>query len=553
MTHLHSSHAQSPTRAIPHGGFKATALYRILLTGPAPKGPRFSIPELWPGDPQRGREILEGAFSFQSETHVLTAADDPPAHASSAWQAWFHAFGWLTDLQALQGTDNGEKAACFARQAVTAWSLANHKWTYPGWTAVVTADRIVNCITAWNFLITEAPAEGFEKRLRQMAGRDIRHLNRSAPGPDQGFIRLHAIKGQVYAAFALLGGERTQQSVLLRLENDIKAQVLPDGGHVERNPECLAKVLHDLLDLRSLCCVAMGQVPDFIQNAIDRSAPMLRALRHSDGGLALFNGGLEGNAQDLDRLLGLTDPTTTPPLSAPYTGFQKLSADSTSILMDCGKPGGPGLNHHAGTLSFEMCVGKKRLIVNCGARTGRSDPWRTALAATAAHSVLTVNDTSSAAFALDGNLRRGPEKVTCERQDNEHGTLIEASHDGYVNTFGLVHHRSLFLDPTGGDVRGEDRLVGTGGEYLTIRFHLHPDVHVSLLGGGTSALLRLDNKRKETWRLRISTGAISLEESAYLGHNGEHRRTEQIVISHPLSGNGALLKWSLSREGTLTK
>jgi uncharacterized heparinase superfamily protein len=321
---------------------------------------------------------------------------------------------------------------------------------------------------------------------------------------------------------------------------------------VERNPLRLSNVLQDLLDLRNLFSVTLGQVPDFIQNAIDRSAPMLRALRHSDGGLAVFNGGLEGNPQHLDRLLGLTDPTTTPPLSAPYAGFQKLSADLTTIVMDCGKPGGPGLNHHAGTLSFEMCVGKKRLIVNCGARCGRTDPWRTALAATAAHSTLTVNDTSSAAFAMDGTLRRGPEKVTCVRHDSDQGTLVEASHDGYVNAFGLVHHRSLFLDPIGTDVRGEDRLVGSGGEYLTLRFHLHPDVHVSLLGGGTGALLRLDTKNKETWRLRTSNGTISLEESLYLGQEGKHRRSEQIVISNPLSGNGALIKWSLSREGSTT-
>ncbi|HEY9163489.1 MAG TPA: heparinase II/III-family protein, partial [Magnetovibrio sp.] len=234
---------------------------------------------------------------------------------------------------------------------------------------------------------------------------------------------------------------------------------------------------------------------------------------------------------------------------APYAGFQRLGTGNLAIIMDCGKPGGPGNRHHAGTLSFEMSVGPQRLIVNCGARAAQSDPWRTALAATAAHSTLTVNDTSSAAFALDGSLHRGPEQMTCSRTDTDDGLLVEASHDGYLNAFGLTHHRALFVGPAGNDVRGEDRLVGSGGEYFTIRFHLHPGVKASVLGEGAGALLRFGTRHKETWRLRTSGGEVKLESSVYLGRNGEHRRTEQIVISGPLTGNGALIKWALAREG----
>lgn len=546
----HASSTAAPVQQ-PHyqGGFKASWLYRILLKGPAPKRPKCNVNELWPGDPSLGRALLDGTFSHLGETHTLSSANELPQNASPQWLKWFHSLSWLTDLKALSGTPQGGEASYFAREWVSAWVVANQKWTHPAWDVCVTADRVINWIWTWDFLISGESAGAFERILRNTAARDARHLFKSTPHANTGFARFHSLQAQLFAAFVLVGNERSQNQILARLEAEINVQVLPDGGHIERNPELLAHVLHDLLQVRQLCCVAMGQVPDFIQHAIDRSAPMLRALRHPDGKLPLFNGGLENDAEFLDGLLGLTDPSTTSPDSAPYAGFQKLSADSTSILMDCGKPGGPGHGHHAGTLSFEMCVGKNRLIVNCGSRSGAADPWRTALAATAAHATLSVNDTSSAAFAIDGSLRRGPQSVTCDRQSSDQGTLIEASHDGYVNTFGLVHHRSLYLNPTGDDVRGEDRLVGSGGEYATVRFHLHPDVHVSLLGNNNGALLRLDTKNKDTWRLRTSLGEVKLEESVYLGRSGEHRRCEQIVISTPLSGNGALIKWSLCREG----
>ena len=115
--------------------------------------------------------------------------------------------------------------------------------------------------------------------------------------------------------------------------------------------------------------------------------------------------------------------------------------------------------------------------------------------------------------------------------------------------FGLTHHRALFVGPAGDNVRGEDRLSGTGGEYFTIRFHLHPNIKTSVLGDGLGALLRFGTRQKQTWRLRTSSGEVKLEDSVYLGRDGEHRRSEQIVITGPLTGNGALIKWALTREG----
>lgn len=516
-----------------------------------PRGVTLDVPVLWPGSPEAGAEILKGRFVHKGESHRLDDATAPPNDASDAWRAWFHSLQWISDLAALSGGERGGEAPYFAREWLSAWMDANARYSPIAWAPEVTAERVINLIRTWSFLVRGDAAGPFEKMLRQTVGRDARHILRSPPPPQSGYARLLTFKGQAFAALALKGFERKQPKVLARLEAEINAQVLPDGGHIERNPQRLADVLRDLLELKALIAAATGQMSGCVQNAIDRAAPMLRQLRHPDGGLALFNGGREGHPADIDLLLAHTDPGAKAPGRAPYAGFQRLSAGNVTLIMDCGKPGGPGRRHHAGTLSFEMSVSAHRVIVNCGARPGDADPWRTALAATAAHSTLTVNDTSSAAFAIDGSLHRGPDQVTCTRTDSDEGVLVEASHDGYLNAFGLTHHRAMFVDPSGDSVRGEDRLTGAGGEYFTIRFHLHPGVKASLLGGndtGAGVLLRFGSRTKETWRLRSSTGEVALEDSVYLGHGGEHRRTEQIVITGPLTGNGALIKWALLRE-----
>ena len=71
---------------------------------------------------------------------------------------------------------------------------------------------------------------------------------------------------------------------------ELDRQILPDGGHISRNPEALVELLLDLLPLRQ-CFVARDRAPPKeLTDAIDRIMPMLRFFRIGDGTLARFNG-----------------------------------------------------------------------------------------------------------------------------------------------------------------------------------------------------------------------------------------------------------------------
>ena len=67
-------------------------------------------------------------------------------------------------------------------------------------------------------------------------------------------------------------------------------QILPDGGHISRNPGALIELLLDLLPLRQFFSARNVPPPAALNNAIDRMMPMLRFFRHGDGNFALFNG-----------------------------------------------------------------------------------------------------------------------------------------------------------------------------------------------------------------------------------------------------------------------
>ena len=152
--------------------------------------------------------------------------------------------------------------------------------------------------------------------------------------------------------------------------------------------------------------------------------PMLRFFRHSDGTFAHFNG-MGATPADLLLTLLAYDETRGAPLSnAPYSAYQRLEAGGGVLIIDTG--GAPpiemSLDAHAGCLSFEFSTPKQSLVVvNCGMPATGRENWRQLARATAAHSTVTFNDTSSARFVELATFRRvlggspmlgGPSNVT---------------------------------------------------------------------------------------------------------------------------------------------
>ena len=214
-----------------------------------------------------------------------------------------------------------------------------------------------------------------------------------------------------------------------------------------------------------------------------------------------------------------------------------------------------------------------KLIVNCGWSPDQPGSWREPVRATAAHSVLTLEETSSARLLQPGWRRRllgprvvhGPEPVRARRNEEDMGIWLEATHDGYRRRYGLSLRRRLFLAADGGDLRGEDGLyrpVEDGPPddpeqryTFAIRFHLHPDVRASLSRDALSALLVQSNG--EGWRFRTDGGTVRLERSVYLAAGAPPQRTTQLVVfgdAEPYGGGDRppnRVRWAFQRLGRM--
>jgi len=503
-----------------------------------PDAPLPVVRDLWPGDATRGANLLRGEIDLGGVRARINPASFTDTEAPLALRVAAHSFIWLRDLRAL-GTD---AARMQARAMVDAWMSAAPRDRLSD-RPDISASRITSWLGHYDFFAASAD-DSFRQMLMANLLADSRTLSAMLPAEEQDARALTAIKGLIAAGVGLPDQGGLLARALRLLPQEITQQFLPDGMHIERSPAQLQVALQDLIEIRALLQAGQTPVPGMLPPVIERAANALRTLRHGDGRLALFNGTREEQRVPAEAVLAQTGRAGRSLSTMPQGGFIRLTAGKTLLIADAGRPPGPGRDRlsHAGTLSFEMSVGRDRLIVNCGAVPAATGLWHEASAATAAHSTLTIADTSSS-DVQPGGLGRRPENVGFTPHEEDGVSGFDMHHDGWKLPFQSIHRRRLYLAQSGEAVYGVDSIEAPQPQPFVIRFHLHPTVDASLQQGGASVLLNPPNGKG--WRLRASGMRIGVEESIYLGGSSP-RKSEQVVITGYDDGPQSV-HWDITR------
>ena len=540
-------------------------------------GGSVALSKLWPGrtdrliiaphdlrtaDATRAAEIYAGRFVFAGKIvtcHGRSIFDlEPP---SEDWEVALLGFGWLRHLRA---ADTALTRAN-ARALVDDWISNPGSNKRPiGRRADVLSRRVISMLSQAPLVLGDTDGKFYRRYLRGLA-REIRYLRYTMLDVPDGVPRLQVLIALCYASLCLANQARHIRSASRKLSDELLRQILPDGGHVSRNPGALIDLLIDLLPLRQTFAARNIAPPPALLNAIDRMMPMLRFFRHGDGTIALFNG-MSGTPSDLlATLLAYDDTHGTPMASMPHAGFQRLDAGAMTVIVDTGPPPPANASHdaHAGCLSFEMSSGSSRIVINCGMPSTGRDNWRAFARSTAAHSTLTFNDSSSCQFIELSAMKKflhgspivsGPEVVENFREAVNNGVLLSTSHDGYVARYGVIHRRVLMISPDGTKLDGEDTVSPAPGARIkgnlsgyAVRFHLHPSVKANRLSDGRGVMLVLPNR--DVWTFEALDDKVDLEDSVFLAGNDGPRRSAQIVIRQDLRQVSSI-RWTFVRSNT---
>ncbi len=431
------------------------------------------------------KEISGGCFRFLNETAEYGSNIDWTApERDRLWKYNLHYFQFLHT----KGTLNDEAGLRLIRQ----WIDNNPPGAKDAWDPYPVSLRIVN----WMKYLSSGKLSGSDSptMIRSLYTQTL-SLEHSLEWHLLGNHLLKNAKALLFAGLFFQGddAERWLKKGLELLSRELEEQILSDGGHFERSPMYHSMILEDCLDLlnigkiyqnravRELCAQLEKIIPDMVR--------FLKAVSHPDSRIALFNDAafnIEAPPKDLInyclRVLDMEIPEPKEIATAfPESGYFIMSpAPEDRLLIDCGKIGPDYQTGHAhcDTLSFELSLKGKRVVVDSGCFQYIDSPIRRLNRGNAGHNTLTIDgrDQSEVWGAHRCARRAYPKDAHLEILPD--GTLFfQGAHDGYRRLAGSpVHHRSIRWKDHVCII--SDRVEGEGFHNIELRLHIHPLLNI---------------------------------------------------------------------------
>ena len=513
--------------------------------------------ELRQSDPTFANEMEFGHIGLAG-TLVLIQDESPfdVAAPNAAWARELHGFSWLRHLQAA-GT---VAARDVAKARVAEWCRRNQR---PGsgfaWEPAVIGRRITSWMANGSMILESVEQTVYDATMDSIADQLI-HLTAIWRDAEPGVPRLEALSAILLANLSIAGHDRNLMALSEAFAAELATQILPDGGHVSRNPGVLVALLLDFLPLRQCFITREKPLPAEFDDTIQRMLKMLRFLRLGDSRLARFNGMSTYMTDALSTVMAYDD-TTKPDLpAAPNSNYARLARGPVILVMDIGSPPPMEISGqaHAGCLSFEMTARSQPVFVNCGAPAPAAHEWQAAARATSSHNTLSISGKSSSKLVRDDRLEaliggapiRFPSGVESKIGTRDGGIEIDAFHDGYFYRFKLLHRRHIEIDAAGRKVSGIDRLGPQRGQLrlvqdlpYAIHFHLDSTVKCDAVNEVSASLKLRDG---QLWRFTCDGAALSIEDGMSYADFVGPRSAQQIVLRAATFGESEV-KWSVER------
>jgi uncharacterized heparinase superfamily protein len=155
------------------------------------------------------------------------------------------------------------------------------------------------------------------------------------------------------------------------------------------------------------------------------------------------------------------------------------------VVIDCGAIGPdyqPG-HAHCDTLSFELVLGGRRVIVDSGVFDYQLSEERAYARSTRAHNTVVVDGKEQSEMWRVFRVARRAKPLSASMRKQPDGTvLFEGAHNGYAKLGGKpIHKRHMVYDERGSWVI-KDRLEGSGMHRMESYLHIHPDFQIIRMG-----------------------------------------------------------------------
>lgn len=511
---------------------------------PAPAPPLRPLCGAWVAPIEKTPSQLgPTSFRFLDRTHECAdAADWNDPRRDKLWLYNLHYFDDLTAAGAASRID-------LHRVLVDRWIAENPPPQGTGWEPYPCSLRSINWV---KWALAGQPLKADWRHSLAVQARWLRRR-----------LEIHLLGNHLFAnAKALLfcglffGGDEAEawlRCALRILRRELAEQVLADGGHFERSPMYHALMLEDVLDaLNAIRRLAPAGSPakTLVPVLEAVTAPMLRwlaAMTHPDATLGHFNDTAQGIAPSLIQLqryalrlgLALPAPADQSLLRLESSGYVRATLGPAVALLDVA-PIGPDYlpgHAHADTLSFELSLAGRRIIVNGGTSCYGSGPTRQRERSTASHSTVEVagQDSSQVWSGFRVGRRARPSPVNVSRTPDR--LQIACSHDGYAHLPGKPRHQRTWAFDTASltvtDLVTDPALPAVARFILAPGLTLKPaDEQTWLVSAGPQGLARVD----------VIRGSSAAEATHHAPRFGVIEATQCLAVT--LAGGRAETRWT---------
>lgn len=436
----------------------------------------------WQKPVMRRLSMVEAArFLFLNEGHEVSAFKDWNSPAVA--KLWLYNLHYFDDLNACAAEERSQ----WHRDLIQRWTFENPPGKGLGWETYPLSLRMVNWIKwalAGNTL-SDVALHSLAIQTRFLT----KHLEMHLLGN-----HLFANAKALVFAGCFFDGEEALQWLRLGmgiLKHELAEQILADGGHFERSTMYHALVLEDLLDLVNLVRAFPAVFLPWQKFVADwpklarGMGHWLAAMCHPDGEISFFNDAAMGIAPSLEELVYYAqrlDIAVDPPIpdgviwlgDSGYARIQKKDAVCIVDMAAVGPDYLPG-HAHADTLSFELSLFNRRVLVNSGTSQYGDDAHRQKQRGSAAHNTVRIDGQNSSEVWAGFRVARRAHVVVEVVPADGNEVLAIARHDGYCRLPGQpIHRRNWRFSECQLEV--VDEITGRGLHTIESFLHFHPDI-----------------------------------------------------------------------------
>ena len=454
-----------------------------------------------------------------------------------------HSFFWLFSLD-LKSSKND------VQSVIHEWIIQNTEYNISSWEIDTLSKRIISWISN-SKIAYEDSSEEYKNKFDEIIKKQINHLineiERSKWFDD---------KMVGCSAIILTGISYNEKNFLFYglklLKKIIKISFDNEGFPRSRNIRHIVFYLKYFVLIREWLKESQNEIPEYLNEIIFYLGQSYILIHKNTELNFLFNGNQISNNSDFNnylKKLGYNFKSE----SYEIGGYIFLRNKKYAIAADLGAPPDKvfSKDYQSGALSFEFLSNNNKIICNSGYFQNYKHQLNLISKSTACHSSLVIDNASSVSFIkqssginkINSSLKIFDRKVV---KDNNYWSF-EASHNGYVKKFGILHHRKVEFFHDISKLSGLDRIEKKEDFKkcnFEIRFHLDPEAKVMKTQDGNSIYIGLKN---EGWKFTSLNNKISYETGLYFGNKNNFVENQNILITGKTSEKKVLIHWEFEK------